>query len=63
MRVPEQKNLLIEIISLPEKWKTALLQRYVEGYPIKDVALITGLSENAIKNGCKGDGKSSGKNI
>lgn len=47
--VSEQKTLLKEIIALPEKWKTVLLLHYVEGYGIKEIARIAGLTESAVK--------------
>lgn len=46
---PEKRQLAQEIYSLPAKWKTVLLLHYFEGYSIKDIAGITGLSENAVK--------------
>ncbi|MCM1121541.1 MAG: RNA polymerase sigma factor [Eubacterium sp.] len=46
---PEDKQLLQELYALPAKWKTVLLLHYFEGYPIKEIAKITHLSENAVK--------------
>lgn len=45
----KQQEVLKEIISLPVKWKTVLLLHYVEGYRIKEISHITGLTENAVK--------------
>lgn len=45
----EDRHLLQELYALPAKWKTILLLHYFEGYPVKDIAKITGLSENAVK--------------
>lgn len=46
---PEQTEILREVISLPAKWKTVLLLHYVEGYQIREISRITGLSEGAVK--------------
>ncbi|MDE7334258.1 MAG: RNA polymerase sigma factor [Lachnospiraceae bacterium] len=46
---PEQMEILKEVISLPPKWKTVLLLHYVEGYQIREISHITGLSEGAVK--------------
>ncbi len=48
-REPEDRNILKEVISLPSKWKTVLLLHYVEGYPLREIAGILGISENAVK--------------
>lgn len=46
---PESRHLFQELYALPAKWKTVLLLHYFEGYSIKEIAKITGLSENAVK--------------
>ncbi|MDE6389515.1 MAG: RNA polymerase sigma factor [Lachnospiraceae bacterium] len=46
---PEDRQLLYELYALPAKWKTVLLLHYFEGYQIREIAKITGLSENAVK--------------
>ncbi len=46
---PADSELLKEVLSLPPKYKTVLLLHYVEGYQLKEIAQITGLSENAVK--------------
>ena len=46
---PEDLDILKEVISLPSKWKTVLLLHYVEGYPLREIAGILGISENAVK--------------
>lgn len=46
---PENRQLVQELYALPAKWKTVLLLHYFEGYPVKEIAEITGLSENAVK--------------
>lgn len=45
----EDKSLIREIYALPAKWKTVLLLHYFEGYSVKEISGITGLSENAVK--------------
>lgn len=47
--VPEDRHLFQELYALPAKWKTVLLLHYFEGYPIKEIAEVTGLSESAVK--------------
>lgn len=46
---PEDQHLFQKLYALPAKWKTVLLLHYFEGYPIKEIAGITGLSESAVK--------------
>lgn len=46
---PEEQQFMRELYALPAKWKTVLLLHYFEGYPVKEIAAITGLSENAVK--------------
>lgn len=46
---PEDRHLFQELYALPAKWKTVLLLHYFEGYPVKEIAEITGLSESAVK--------------
>lgn len=46
---PENRQLVQELYALPAKWKTVLLLHYFEGYPVKEIAEITGLSKNAVK--------------
>lgn len=45
----ENRQLLYELYALPTKWKTILLLYYFEGYSTREIAKITGLSENAVK--------------
>lgn len=40
---------LQELYSLPAKWKTVLILHYFEGYSVKEIGEILGLSENAVK--------------
>ena len=47
---PEQRETLIELLELPVKHKTVIYLHYVEGYPIKEIAEILGISESAVKS-------------
>lgn len=40
---------LQELYALPAKWKTVLILHYFEGYSVKEIGKILGLSENAVK--------------
>lgn len=40
---------LQELYALPSKWKTVLMLHYFEGYSVKEIGGILGLSENAVK--------------
>lgn len=46
---PKEQQLLQELYTLPAKWKTVLILHYFEGYSVKEIAKITGLSESAAK--------------
>jgi len=46
---PEERRLFHEIYALPAKWKTVLILHYFEGYPVREIAKITGLTESAVK--------------
>lgn len=45
----EQREILKEVLSLPAKSKAVFLLHYVEGYQLKEIAGILGISENAVK--------------
>lgn len=45
----EDRQVLQELYALPAKWKTVLVLHYFEGYPVREIAKITGLSESAVK--------------
>ena len=47
---PEQKETLKELLELPVKHKTVIYLHYVEGYPIKEIADILGITESAVKS-------------
>ena len=38
-----------EVLSLPSKYKTVLLLYYIEGYRLKEISRILGISESAVK--------------
>ena len=49
LAAPEQKEILRELLELPVKQKTVLYLHYVEGYQIKEIADILGITESAVK--------------
>ena len=49
LAVPEQKEILKELLELPVKQKTVIYLHYVEGYQIKEIADILGITESAVK--------------
>ena len=46
---PQQKETLRELIELPIKQKMVIYLHYVEGYHIKEIADILGITEGAVK--------------
>ena len=46
---PEQKETLKELLELPIKQKMVIYLHYVEGYQIKEIADILGITEGAVK--------------
>ena len=46
---PEQKETLRELLELPVKQKMVIYLHYVEGYHIKEIAHILGITEGAVK--------------
>ncbi len=47
---PEQRETLKELLELPVKQKTVIYLHYVEGYSVKDIANILGITESAVKS-------------
>lgn len=45
----ESRELLEAVAALPHKWKAVLLLHYIEGYSLKEIAVVLSLSENAVK--------------
>ena len=46
---PQQKETLKELLELPVKQKMVIYLHYVEGYRIKEIADILGITEGAVK--------------
>ncbi len=46
---PEAKNLLEEVLKLPEKYRIVLHLFYYEDYPVKEIAEILHTSESNVK--------------
>lgn len=46
---PQQKETLKELLELPVKQKMVIYLHYVEGYHIKEIADILGITEGAVK--------------
>ncbi|MCH5251117.1 MAG: RNA polymerase sigma factor [Lachnospiraceae bacterium] len=49
LAAPEHKETLRELLELPVKQKVAIYLHYVEGYQIKEIADILGITEGAVK--------------
>lgn len=47
--LPEDKEVIKEMFMLPPKQKSILILHYLEGYRVKEISEIVGLSENAVK--------------
>ncbi len=47
---PEQRDTLKELLELPIKHKTVIYLHYVEGYSIKEIVGILGITESAVKS-------------
>ncbi len=45
----EQKNVIQEVLELPQKYKIPICLHYIEGYSVKEIAGFTHCSENAVK--------------
>ena len=45
----EERSVIQDIVSLPEKYRIAIYLHYVEGYQCKEIAEILGKSESAVK--------------
>ena len=44
-----KKEILRELLELPVKQKTVIYLHYVEGYQIKEIADILGITQSAVK--------------
>ena len=49
LAAPEQSETLKEFLELPVKQKTVIYLHYVEGYRIREIADIMGITEGAVK--------------
>ena len=50
LAAPEQRETIKELLELPIKNKTVIYLHYVEGYSIKEIADILGITESAVKS-------------
>ena len=50
LAAPEQRETLKELLELPIKHKTVIYLHYVEGYSIREIAYILGITESAVKS-------------
>jgi RNA polymerase sigma-70 factor (ECF subfamily) len=46
---PEEREVLLEIIRLPQKYKTVIQLYYFVGYNVAEISKILNLSESAVK--------------
>ena len=49
LAAPRQRETLEELLELPVKQKMAVYLHYVEGYQIREIAEILGITEGAVK--------------
>ncbi len=49
LAAPEHKRTLQELLELPVKQKMVIYLHYVEGYQIREIADILGITEGAVK--------------
>ena len=49
LAAPHQKETLAELLDLPVKQKIVVYLHYVEGYHIREIAEILGITEGAVK--------------
>ncbi len=47
---PEQRELLGHVLSLPPKYRAVIHLFYYEGYPVKDIAELTGQKESTVRS-------------
>lgn len=46
---PKDQRLMLELYDLPVKWKTVLILHYFEGYSVREIGTILGITEAAAK--------------
>ncbi|MGN0642927.1 MAG: RNA polymerase sigma factor [Huintestinicola sp.] len=44
-----EKEALMEVMSLPEKYRTVIHLFYYEGYSVREIAKITGVAESTVR--------------
>ena len=49
LAAPEEKEILKELLELPVRQKTVIYLHYVEGYRVREIADILGITESAVK--------------
>ena len=47
--VPEQSEVLLELMNLPRKLKTVIYLHYIEGYKTTEIAEMMGITTNAVR--------------
>ena len=47
--VPEQSEVLLELMNLPGKLKTVIYLHYIEGYKTTEIAEMMGITANAVR--------------
>lgn len=49
LAVPEQREIFKELLELPVRQKAVIYLHYVEGYKVREIADILGITESAVK--------------
>ena len=49
LATPEEQNVLAELLALPLRYRSVIYLHYVEGYRIREIADLLGISEQAVK--------------
>lgn len=47
--MPEQSELLVQLMRLPERLKSVIYLYYIEGYKTEEIAQMLGITANAVK--------------
>lgn len=47
--MPEQSEVLLELMNLPGKLKTVIYLHYIEGYKTTEIAAMMGITANAVR--------------
>ena len=59
LAVPEQREIFKELLELPVRQKAVIYLHYVEGYKVREIADILGITESAVKVRLKSEAKRS----